>query len=40
MFTCKNCGHSDGVHHAFVGHCLHGAMNPKDGKDCDCPKME
>ncbi len=40
MFTCRSCGHIDAVHDLFVGRCLHGEMNPKDGLDCDCEAMK
>ena len=40
MFSCTHCGHPEYVHFNFVGRCVHGEMKPKDGLDCDCPRMD
>ncbi|AEQ20949.1 hypothetical protein E3_0367 [Rhodococcus phage E3] len=41
---CQNCGHSEGVHHDYLGQCLYGAfdraLGVKDGKMCDCPSPQ
>ena len=40
MFTCRGCGHADYAHVGFVGRCVHGEMNPRDGLGCNCPGMD
>lgn len=40
MFDCTHCGHSEMVHVNYVGRCVHGQIGPKDGLDCDCPRMD
>ena len=40
MFFCRHCGHAESVHYFFTGRCIHGELGPKDGTDCDCPKMD
>lgn len=40
MFDCTHCGHSEVVHVNYVGPCIHGQLKPRDGTDCDCPRMD